>query len=196
MRLALLGLIALSLAQCVPTRHVNVAYQPSLRNAKEVDPKLLPVTVRVVDKRTTQVVGHPIGAFGEKEGEILSEGDVPSNLQKAFEIELRNEGLSIGAGGNNVILTVSFFQSQYLHPLFHTRAVASLGMEVAVKRRNGTLVYDNFVVGQAEHDAETHSDSSPTWASYVLNEATQNAIAKTIADPAFLDALKTRSGPS
>jgi len=183
---------ALFLSQCIPSRRVNVAYQAPLRAAKEVDPKLPPVEISVLDKRPTPVVGHPIGAFGEKEGVIISESRAPAALKTAFEIELRSEGFRIGPGGNNLMVALSFFQSQYLHPLFRTQAVASIGLEVTVRRPDQTIAYNEFIVGQSEQDAETHFESGEEWASDVLNAAMNDAVDKTMADPAFLEALKTK----
>ncbi|GEM_PF-3536318 len=183
---------ALMLTQCIPSRRVNVAYQAPLRAAKDVDPKLPPVNINVLDKRPTPVVGHPIGAFGEKEGVIISESRAPAALKTAFEIELRSEGFRIGPGGNNLLVALSFFQSQYLHPLFWTRAVASIGIEVTVRRPDQSIAYNEFIVGQSEQDAETHFESGEEWASDVLNAAMNDAVDKTMADPAFLESLKTR----
>jgi len=184
--------IALSLTQCVPTRDITVAYQPPLRVAKEPDPKLPPVSVLVLEKRPSTVVGHPLGALGEKEGFILSENDAIVALKKAFDIELKGEGFTIGAGGNEMVVDLSFFQSQYLHPLFHTRAVGSIGIDVTVRRPDGAVAYQSFILGQSEKAAETHFESTETWASDVLNAAMSDAIQKTLADPDFQNALRTR----
>ncbi len=187
-----LAACAATLTQCVPSRRVNVVYQPPLVVPREPDPKLPPVVVVVADKRATPVVGEPIGAFGEKEGKMLSESGAPNALHKAFDIELRNRGFAIGGGGNEVRVTLSFFQSQYVHPLFWTRVVASIGIDVAVRRPNGTLVYDRFIVGQSEREAETHFESDQTWASDALNAAMKDAIAQAFSDSDFLAALSQR----
>jgi uncharacterized lipoprotein YajG len=191
-RSAVLIGMALALTQCVPSRRASVSYQPPLRIAREPDAKLPPVAISVVDKRPTDVVGEPVGAFGEKEGVVLSEGGAPAALKKAFDIELKNEGFTIGGGGNELRITLSFFLSQFLHPLFHTKEVASIGLDVSVRRSNGTLVYNGFIVGQSEHEAETHFVSSGESTSDALNAAMNDAVEKALADPALQTALRTR----
>ena len=168
-----------------------------MRAAKEPDPKLKPVTVVVIDKRPTTVVGHPLGFFGEREGNITSEYQASEALKKAFDIELRNEGVTIGTGGNDVILTMTHFESQYVHPLFHTRAVASIGVEVKVRNAKGSTVYSGYVVGQADQAAEAHFEGDQSIASNVLsaeisdvlNAAMEDAVTRTLNDPAFMSAL-------
>jgi len=184
--------IGMALTQCVPSREAKVAYQPPMRIAKDPDQKLPPVMVVAVDKRPTPVVGHPIGFLGEREGTIVSEDAAPAALKKAFDIELKNEGFAIGPGGNQVVLTVTHFESQYVHPLYHTRADASIGVEVKVRKADGSTAYSSYIVGQSEQEAETHFESDQTWISNVLNAAMEDAIRKTLNDPAFMDALKTR----
>jgi uncharacterized lipoprotein YajG len=187
----------LMLTQCVPSRDVQVAYQTPMRMPKVPDPKLKPVTVTVVDKRPTTVVGHPLGFVGEREGNITSEEQASEALKKAFDIELRNEGFMVGPGGNDVVLTMTHFESQYLHPLYHTQAVASIGVEVKVRNSKGSTVYNGYVVGQADQSAEAHFEGDQSIASNVLsaeisdvlNTAMEDAVTKTIHDPAFLDAL-------
>lgn len=190
--IALLLVSTLGLTQCVPTQHVNIAYQPNLRTAEEPNPKLPPVTVEIVDKRPSPVVGHEIGVSGERAGDIIPEGDVDDELKKAFEIELRNEGFNIAAGGSTVVVNISYFESQYLHPLFGTKIVASMGLGVAVRHRNGSVGYDGFILGQNQQEAEKHFESGPNSASYALNAAMSDAIAKTMADPAFQAALQLK----
>ena len=193
----LCALAILALAQCVPSRDAQVAYQTPMRAAKEPDPKLKPVTVVVIDKRPTTVVGHPLGFFGEREGNITSEYQASEALKKAFDIELRNEGVTIGTGGNDVILTMTHFESQYVHPLFHTRAVASIGVEVKVRNAKGSTVYSGYVVGQADQAAEAHFEGDQSIASNVLsaeisdvlNAAMEDAVTRTLNDPAFMSAL-------
>jgi len=184
---------ALMLTQCVPSREVQVAYQAPMRTAKDPDPKLKPVTVVVVDKRPTTVVGHPLGFIGEREGTITSADEASEALKKAFDIDLKNEGFTIGPGGNDVVLTMTHFESQYVHPLFHTRAVASIGVEVKVRDAAGSTVYSAYIVGQADQEAETHFEGDETWISDVLNAAMDDAVTKTLSDPAFMSALGVKS---
>ena len=195
-RYALCIVAGLALTQCVPSREVQVAYQAPMRTAKDPDPKLKPVTVMVIDKRPTTVVGHPLGFVGEREGNITSEDAASAALKKAFDIELRNEGFRIGTGGNDVILTMTHFESQYVHPLFQTRAVASIGVEVKVRKPDGTTAYSSYIVGQADQEAETHFEGNETWISDVLNAAMEDAVVKTLNDPAFMSALGTVRAPA
>ena len=196
-RCALCLVALLALTQCVPSREAQVAYQTPMRTAKDPNPKLKPVTVVVIDKRPTTVVGHPLGFFGEREGNITSEDQASAALKKAFDIELRNEGFTIGAGGNDVILTMTHFESQYVHPLFHTRAVASIGVEVKVRNAKGSTAYSGYIVGQADQAAEAHFEGDQSIAtnvlsaevSDVLNAAMEDAVRKTLNDPGFMSAL-------
>lgn len=183
-------LLAVGLTQCVPTREVNIKYQPALRSAAQADPKLPPVAVVVLDKRRTQVVGHEAGLSGENAGDILPQDDPDEVLKNAFEIELRNEGLRIGEGGNTVVVALAFFQSQYLHPLFGTKIVASMGIDVTVRNAKGIVAYDSFILGQNQQDVEKHLEMTPHSASDALNAAMSDAVVKTFTDPAFLDALE------
>jgi len=194
-RYALCVVSILALAQCVPSREVQVAYQAPMRTAQDPDPRLKPVTIVVIDKRPTTVVGHPLGFFGEREGNITSEDEAAAALKKAFDIELKNEGFTIGTGGNDVVLTMTHFESQYVHPLFHTRAVASIGVEVKVRKADGSTAYSGYVVGQADQDAETHFESDETSISDVLNAAMDDAVTKALDDPAFMTALGRAPAP-
>jgi uncharacterized lipoprotein YajG len=203
-RVALFIVAALALTQCVPSREVQVAYQTPMRTAMDADPKLKPVTVMVVDKRPTTVVGHPLGFFGEREGNITSEEQASEALKKAFDIELRNKGFSLGTGGSDVVLTMTHFESQYVHPLFHTRAVASIGVEVKVRNAKGSTVYSGYIVGQADQPAEAHFEGDQSIAtnvlsaevSDVLNAAMEDAVTKTLNDPAFMGALGWAPAPA
>jgi len=182
--------LMLALASCVPTGRININYQPTLRTPNVINPTPLPVFVTVIDQRPTQILGHHVGAFGEKEGDIVTESDIPAVLKRAFEIELANEGFTIGPGGNNLIVTIAFLQGQYLHPLFHTKVVASMGIDVTIKSRTGLILYSAFVLGQSEvTGVESHIKSQPAEASTALNEATRKAIIDSF-DSAFLAALQ------
>jgi len=185
-------LAALAMTQCVLYRGVTVSYQPPLQMPREIDQKFPPVSVTVLDDRPNDIVGYSLGFLGEKEGEIRSGEEARDAVQRAFEIELRNQGFTIGSGGNSVVVVLGFFKAQFIHPLFHTKTVASIGLDVTVRRRDGAVTYAGVVLGENERPAEIHFESTDTWISASLNAAMSLGVDKAFADPLFLEALKRK----
>lgn len=169
------------------TGHVDLAYQPTASAAKVAETNSPPVAVRVSDKRPTQVVGQKINGLGMKTADIVADTDVPGTIKNAFETELSDRGFTAGPNGNQVAVTLDNLQNSFTVGFFSGEATATAGMDVAVKRPNGTTAYDKYFTGQSKDWVEL---TTPGNAQTMLDAAIKDAISKVFADNAFLDALK------
>jgi uncharacterized lipoprotein YajG len=184
----LLAAVLLLVSGCAfTTGHVDLAYQPTTQATKLASPDSPHVAVVVTDKRPTQVVGQKINGLGMKTAEIVSNTDVPGTLKSAFETELNSRGFTEGAGGNVVSVSLSNFENQYTIGFFSGDATASIGMQVTVKRPDGSVAYDKYVTGQTKDWVEVTGEGN---AERELNAAMENGISKVFADSAFIDSLK------
>jgi uncharacterized lipoprotein YajG len=184
----LLGATLLMLTGCAfTTGHVDLAYQPTTQATKLAAPDSPRVSVVVTDKRPTQVVGQKINGFGMKTADIVSNTDVPGTLKSAFETELHSRGFTEGAGGDVVLVSLSNFENQFTLGFFSGDSTATIGMQVTVKRPDGTVAYDKYVAGQSKDWIEVAGEDN---AGHELNAAMQDGVSKVFADSAFIDALK------
>lgn len=184
----LLAAALLMLSGCAfTTGHVDLAYQPTTQATKLAAPDSPHVSVVVTDKRPTQVVGEKINGYGMKTADIVSNTDVPGTLKSAFETELNSRGFTEGAGGNLVSISLSNFQNQFTLGFFSGDATASIGMQVTVKRPDGSIAYDKYVTGQSKDWIEVAGEDN---AGHELSVAMQDGVSKVFADSAFIDSLK------
>ena len=114
----------------------------------------------MTDKRSTQVVGQKINGFGMKTADIVSNTDVPGTLKSAFETELNSRGFTEGAGDDVVLVSLSNFENQFTLGFFSGDATATIGMQVTVKRPDGTVVYDKYVTGQSKDWVEVAGEDN------------------------------------
>ena len=185
---ALLAATLVMLSGCAfTTGHVDLAYQPTAQATKLAAPDSPRVSVVVTDKRPTQVVGQKINGFGMKTADIVSNTDVPGTLKSAFETELNSRGFSEGAGGDVVLVSLSNFENQFTLGFFSGDSTATIGMQVTVKRPDGSVAYDKYVTGQSKDWVEVAGEDN---AGRELNAAMQDGVSKVFADGAFIDALK------
>ncbi|MDO8585788.1 MAG: YajG family lipoprotein [Armatimonadota bacterium] len=184
------GLVAASmplLSGCAfTTGHVNLAYEPTSQETKMAKADSLPVMVQVIDKRPTQTVGQKINGFGMKTADIVSNSDVPATLKTAFETELHSRGFTDRAGGNVVSVSLSNFQNQFSIGFFSGEASATMGMDVSVKRPDGSVAYDRFITGESKDWTMISGEDN---AERMLNAAMRNAVSKVFNDNAFIEAL-------
>jgi uncharacterized lipoprotein YajG len=184
----LLGATLLMLTGCAfTTGRVDLAYQPTTQATKLAAPDSPRVSVVVTDKRPTQVVGQKINGFGMKTADIVSNTDVPGTLKSAFETELNSRGFTEGAGGDVVLVSLSNFENQFTLGFFSGDSTATIGMQVTVKRPDGTVAYDKYVAGQSKDWIEVAGEDN---AGHELNAAMQDGVSKVFADSTFIDALK------
>jgi uncharacterized lipoprotein YajG len=169
------------------TGHVDLAYQPTTQATKLAAPDSPRVSVVVTDKRPTQVVSQKINGFGMKTADIVSNTDVAGTLKSAFETELNSRGFTEGAGGDVVLVSLSNFENQFTLGFFSGDSTATIGMQVTVKRPDGTVAYDKYVTGQSKDWVEVAGEDN---AGHELNAAMQDGVSKVFADSAFIDALK------
>jgi len=185
---ALIAASLLSLSGCAfTTGHVDLAYQPTTLATKLAAPDSPRVSVVVTDKRPTQVVSEKINGYGMKTADIVSNTDVPGTLKGAFETELNSRGFTEGPGGNVVSVSLSNFENQFTLGFFSGDATASIGMQVTVKRPDGSVAYDKYVTGQSKDWVEITGEGN---AEHELNAAMQDGVSKVFADSAFIDSLK------
>lgn len=185
---ALLASALLMLSGCAfTTGHVDLAYQPTTQAAKLAAADSPRVSVTVMDKRPTQVVGQKINGFGMKTADIVSNTDVPGTLKSAFETELNSRGFTDGTGGDVVLVSLNNFENQFTLGFFSGDSTATIGMQVTVKRPDGTVVYDKYVTGQSKDWIEVAREGN---AEHQLNAAMQDGVSKVFGDSAFIDSLK------
>ncbi len=132
-------------------------------------------------------MGEKINGYGMKTADIVSNTDVPGTLKSAFETELNSRGFTEGAGGNLVTISLSNFQNQFTLGFFSGDATASIGMQVTVKRPDGSVAYDKYVTGQSKDWIEVAGEDN---AGHELSAAMQDGVSKVFADSAFIDSLK------
>jgi uncharacterized lipoprotein YajG len=99
---------------------------------------------------------------------------------------LTNRGFTQGTGGNVVSVRLGNFENQFTG-FFSGDATATIGMDVTVKRADGSTAYRQFIQGQSKDWVEIAGEDN---AQRVLNGALQDAVSKVFQDNAFLDALK------
>src|SRR5258708_10032778 len=157
------------------TGHVDLSYQPTSQPTQIAESNSPPVVVEVADKRATQAVGQKINGFGMKTADIVSNGDVPGTLKSAFDAELSNRGFKEDRGGNVISVTLNNFQNQFTFGFFSGTATASIGINVAVKKANGSVPYNQYITGQAKDWVEIAGEGN---AQRVLNASMQDAISK------------------
>jgi uncharacterized lipoprotein YajG len=175
------------------TGHVDLAYQPTTQATKLAAPDSPRVSVVVMDKRPTQVVGQKINGLGMKTADIVSNTDVPGTLKSAFESELNSRGFSEGAGGDVVSVRLDNYENQFTLGFFSGDATATIGMQVTVRRPDGSVVYDKYITGQSKEWVEIAGEDN---AARELNAAMQDGVAKVFSDDAFIDSLKKAQVPS
>jgi uncharacterized lipoprotein YajG len=168
------------------TGHVDLAYQPTTQATKLATPQSPRVTVVVTDRRPTQAVGQKINGFGMKTADIVSDTDVPKTLKNAFETELNSRGFSEGAGGNVVSVSLNNFENQFTLGFFSGDSTATIGMQVTVKRPDGSVAYDQYVTGQSKDWVEIAREGN---AERQLNAAMQDGVSKVFSDDAFIASL-------
>lgn len=154
-------------------------YDPMPTPARIAQSQSPPVIVKVSDHRTSMDIPY----------------QVAPTLTKAFDVELKNRGFVEEADGNVVLATLSFYLANHEPELFTAssgKTTASIGMQVDVKRPNGSTVFSRFIVGQSEpwEDAHPCTDDFDQL-TYAVQAAMQQGVAQAFYDPAFLDALKT-----
>jgi uncharacterized lipoprotein YajG len=147
------------------------------------------VIVEVADKRPTQAVGQKINGFGMKTADIVSDSDVATTLKTAFETELHGRGFTDGAGGDLVSVRLSNFDNQFTLGFFSGDASATIGMDVTVKRPDGSVAYNKYITGESKDWVEIAGEAN---AERVLNGAMRDAVSKVFSDSEFIDALNKK----
>lgn len=187
-RAALFAVAALALIGCAfTTGHVDLDYQPAGTAQKIATSDSPPVTVQVVDRRSTKVVGQKINGFGMKTADIVANNDVDATIKNALDTELSSRGFAQTAGGNTVVVDLDNLQNQFSIGLVSGDAKATAQMEVSVKRPDGSVAYDQNITGQAKDWIELATEGN---AEKQLNAAIADAIKNLFNDPKFIDALK------
>jgi uncharacterized lipoprotein YajG len=145
------------------------------------------VALKIIDKRSTQIVGSKINGFGMKTADIVSDSDVPATLKTAFETELENRGFKLGPNGLVLVVELRNLQNQFALGFFSGESTGSVGMDVTIERPDGVKIYDQYITGQGQDSIEL---ADMTNAQKTLNAAIQNAVSKTFNDSAFIEALQ------
>jgi hypothetical protein len=179
------------LAGCASVDRPYLLYKPMPERVKVARPNTPPVALDVSDKRANKIVmSEPIDAFGPTQ-EFEAYNDIPEMLRGAFEEELRNRGFTLNSGGDVVSVTLSFYQSDWLRDSVVGTAVASIGLDVAVKHTDGSGIYRRFILGQSQPWQKIHppEENFKYPVTNALQAAMQDALAKVFSDPSFINAL-------
>jgi uncharacterized lipoprotein YajG len=171
------------------TGHVNLAYEPTTQASKVATADSPRVIVEVADKRPTQAVGQKINGFGMKTADIVSDSDVAATLKTAFETELHSRGFADGAGGDLVSVRLSNFENQFTLGFFSGDATATIGMDVTVKRPDGSVAYNKYITGESKDWVEVAGEGN---AERMLNGAMRDAVGKVFGDNEFIAALNKK----
>jgi uncharacterized lipoprotein YajG len=169
------------------TGHVDLQYQPASAGTKIATAQSPPVALKIIDKRSTQIVGSKINGFGMKTADIVSDSDVPATLKTAFETELENRGFKLGPNGLVLVVELRNLQNQFALGFFSGESTGSVGMEVTIERPDGAKIYNQYITGQGQDSIELADMSN---AQKTLNAAIENAVSKTFNDAAFIEALQ------
>ncbi len=110
-------------------------------------------------------------------------------MKTAFETELHNRGFTDGVGGDLVTVRLADFQNQFTVGFFSGDASATIGMDVAVKRPDGSVAYSRYVTGESKDWVELAGEGN---AERMLNGAMRDGVAKVFSDIAFIEALNKR----
>ena len=182
--------LTLLLAGCaLQEGHVNLSYAP-IRPPFPVDrPNLPPVAVTVIDERSTQVVGEKINQFGMMVADIVSDTNVPDLLKTAFGDDLKQFGFPEGGNGNTVFVRLGYLHNQFTIGIFHWESTATIGMEVSVKRADGSIAYRRYVIGESKEWIFVAGEKN---AQRMLDAAIQRGVAKVFNDSAFINAVSKR----
>ena len=181
-------LAAMLLGGCaITTGHVDLSYEPSGAATKVADANSAKVAVEVSDKRPTQVVGDKMNGYGMKMADIVSDTDVPATVKNAIESELTSRGFTLGSGGSLVGVKLSDLHNQYSMGFLSGEATATMGMEVAVERPEGTIRYKKYITGQYVLTGVQVAGEDN--AQKALNEAIKDCISKLFSDTGFVNSL-------
>lgn len=142
--------------------------------------------VEVSDHRPTQNLGHANSGIGLKVADITADNDLAAILKNAFEMELKNRGFVAEVGGTSISVQIDNLHYQGWFGLLAQDTSASMGMEVIVKRRDGTIAYEKYVTGQHRES----ENAAPVKVQDTINSAIQDAVLNAFSDSAFIDSLK------
>jgi uncharacterized lipoprotein YajG len=174
--------------------HPYLKYEPASDPPRIAEPQSPPVTVEVSDHRTDQDMWGAENALGEKL-QYVPANNMAGMLKEAFATELKNRGYVEKAGGSVVLVTLSFYQANRINDNVVGRSIASIGMQVEVKRPDGSIAFSRFILGKSEPWVHAHPSGYDFEPYDQLGDAAQAAmqqgLAETFSDRAFVDALNS-----
>ena len=84
-------------------------------------------------------------------------------------------------------MSLSNFQNQFSLGFFSGEATATIGIQVTVKRPDGSIAYDKYITGQHKDWIEVAGEDNTA---RQLNGAMQDGVSKVFSDSEFIDSLK------
>jgi hypothetical protein len=102
---------------------------------------------------------------------------------------LHSRGFADGAGGDLVSVRLSNFENQFTLGFFSGDATATIGMDVTVKRPDGSVAYNKYITGESKDWVELAGEGN---AERMLNGAMRDAVGKVFGDNEFIAALNKK----
>jgi uncharacterized lipoprotein len=187
----LITVLSLSLAGCaLTTERINLTYAPQPGVSTIPGAHNVVVSVQVNDQRPdkSNKVSFKRNGFGMEMAPILANEDVTVTLRRAIEQELQSRGFSIGNEALvSILADLTRFWNDHKTGFFAGDAVADLNMSIAVKKRNGILLYSRQIQSQGiEPNTQLMTGNN---ARLALNRAIVNGMKLLFEDQAFIAAL-------
>ena len=152
------------------------------------------VNVQVIDQRRDKTkVSSKKNGYGMEMAAITAAEDVAITVRRAIEQELQLRGFQVGSDTALIQIAsdVTRFYNDHKTGFFAGDAVADLNMSIAVKSKNGNLLYSRQVNAQGvEANIQLMSGEN---AKIALNRALENGMKTLFEDKAFLAALVNSS---
>lgn len=152
------------------------------------------VELRVSDQRgPDKRLASKSGPYGEEGGPIYATNDVLQVIKGALETELGQRGFAIGPGGAAVSVELVRFRSEVRPRFSYGHAFnAEMILSITVARSDGLGVFSRTITGNG---TETGYQSGSI-AKVALDRALGAAIAATVDDKSFVDAILAASARS
>ena len=183
-----------SLSGCaVMPDKIDLAYQPQQGVVQIPEASKVTVDVQVKDDRKDKSrVGSKTNNYGKELAAIQTNEDVAVTVRHAIEQELHDRGFRSGTDATvNIVADITKFYNKYTTTFWSLSitvpGAADLDMSVAVKSKNGDLLYSKKLAVQAVKTDNLLMGGDN--AKIILDKALANAMKTLFNDKAFIAAL-------
>lgn len=184
------GMALVMLSGCaLTTDHIQLQYSSQMAAGPLEGANAVSVNVQVLDQRQDKKVGSKKNGFGMEMAPILATEEVADTVRRAMEQELRSRGFQLGEAQALVQIAADLtrFYNDFKMGMFAGDAVADLNLFVAVKSREGKLLYSRHLAVQGvESNIQLSTGNN---ARLALNRALENGMKNLFEDKGFIAAL-------